>query len=252
MLRHSFAWERYRSVIISCLVSARNSRLRPGFVALSVLVGVASAASGMLASRGSGDEHLQVALTDTNYQPSTVPHPPPTAPNSSATTTAPTTTPASPEPSTPSSPPSSETSTPKPPPSTSDKAPAPVVAPDSSLAAQVLALVNQQRANAGCGALTADSRLGTAAQKFSEDMSARNYFSHTTPDGVTFDQRIKAAGYPSPAAENIAKGSTTAAKTMDMWMNSDGHRRNILNCSYQKLGVGLARSGWYWVQDFGF
>ncbi|WP_236790788.1 CAP domain-containing protein [Amycolatopsis sp. GM8] len=120
------------------------------------------------------------------------------------------------------------------------------------MAQQILALVNQQRATAGCGALTEDSRLGTAAQKFSEDMADRDYFSHTTPDGVTFDQRIKAAGYPSPAAENIAKGSTTAAQTMTLWMNSDGHRRNILNCSYKKLGVGLDKSGWYWVQDFGF
>jgi uncharacterized protein YkwD len=101
-------------------------------------------------------------------------------------------------------------------------------------------------------ALTDDSRLDTAAQKFSEDMSARDYFSHTTPEGVTFAQRITAAGYPSPAAENIAKGSTTAAQTMDMWMNSDGHRQNILNCAYRALGVGLDESGWYWVQDFGF
>ncbi|GAA5162030.1 MULTISPECIES: CAP domain-containing protein [Amycolatopsis] len=126
------------------------------------------------------------------------------------------------------------------------------MAPDTSVAGQVLALVNQERAKAGCGALAEDSRLDTAAQKFSEDMSARDYFAHSTPEGVTFDQRIKAAGYPSPAAENIAKGSTTAAQTMQMWMNSDGHRRNILNCSYQKLGVGLDKDGWYWVQDFGF
>lgn len=83
-------------------------------------------------------------------------------------------------------------------------------------------------------------------------MSQRDYFSHTTPEGTTFDKRIEAAGYPSPAAENIAKGSTTPAQTMEMWMNSAGHRVNILNCSYKKLGVGLDTDGWSWVQDFGF
>ncbi|MTD57640.1 CAP domain-containing protein, partial [Amycolatopsis pithecellobii] len=146
---------------------------------------------------------------------------------------------------------SKKTSAPKPPPSTTPSVTT-TAAKATTVAQQILALVNEQRATAGCGALTADDRLDSAAQKFSEDMANRDYFAHTTPEGVTFDQRITAAGYPSPAAENIAKGSTTAAQTMTMWMNSDGHRRNILNCAYKKLGVGLDKSGWYWVQDFGF
>ena len=61
-------------------------------------------------------------------------------------------------------------------------------------------------------------------------MAARNYFSHTTPEGVTFDQRIKTAGYPQPGAENIAKGQRSAQQVMNDWMGSDGHRRNIENC----------------------
>ncbi len=224
-------------------------------VAFGVLTGVALAAGSLLVTREHQESTLQVALTDATARPtSTVHHPSPTSPTTSAPPTsslAPSSTSASPAPSTTSSPPSPRSSS-SPKPSTSSKAPTSKVAPDTSVAGQVLALVNQERAKAGCGALAEDSRLDTAAQKFSEDMSARDYFAHSTPEGVTFDQRIKAAGYPSPAAENIAKGSTTAAQTMQMWMNSDGHRRNILNCSYQKLGVGLDKDGWYWVQDFGF
>jgi uncharacterized protein YkwD len=84
-------------------------------------------------------------------------------------------------------------------------------------------------------------------------MSTRNYFSHTTPEGVPFDHRIRNAGYSRPGAENIAKGSTTAAQTMQLWMNSHGHRANILNCKLTKLGVGVATAGWYWTQDsFGY
>ncbi|MBP2179916.1 CAP domain-containing protein [Amycolatopsis magusensis] len=123
---------------------------------------------------------------------------------------------------------------------------------DGSRGAQVVALVNQERAKAGCGAVGIDDRLVKSAQAHSDDMSARNYFSHTTPEGVTFDQRIKKAGYPKPGAENIAKGSTTAEQTMTMWMNSEGHRRNILNCDLTKLGVGVATDGWYWTQNFGY
>ncbi|GHF56070.1 uncharacterized protein YkwD [Amycolatopsis bartoniae] len=229
-----------------------NSRLRPVLVSLSVLVGVLAAAGGLLVTREPADEHLHVALTDSTSHPvSTMHQPSPVAPAPSSPAAPPSTT-ASPAPSTtasPPAPPPSTKSTPKPPPSTSTKAAPPR---NNSVAAQVLALVNQERSKAGCGALSDDGRLDTAAQKFSEDMSARDYFSHVTPEGVTFDQRIKAAGYAKPAAENIAMGSTTAAQTMQMWMNSDGHRRNILNCSYHTLGVGLDTDGWYWVQDFGF
>ncbi|KAA9154285.1 CAP domain-containing protein, partial [Amycolatopsis acidicola] len=165
-----------------------------------------------------------------------------TVPPTTTTTVPPTTTSSAP----PTTAPLSKTSTQAKPATTARPA------TDSSTAGQMLALVNEERAGAGCRALTLDSRLTDAAQRHSDDMSARDYFSHTTPEGVTFGQRIKAAGYPSPGAENIAEGSSTVAQTMRLWLNSDGHRRNILNCSYAKLGVGLARDGWYWTQDFGF
>jgi uncharacterized protein YkwD len=112
--------------------------------------------------------------------------------------------------------------------------------------------VNEARAQAGCAPVTAESHLTNAAQEHSDDMSARNYFSHDTPEGVTFDKRIEAAGYAQPGAENIAEGSTSAQQTMQLWMNSSGHRQNILNCSLTKLGVGVATDGWYWTQDFGY
>jgi uncharacterized protein YkwD len=141
---------------------------------------------------------------------------------------------------------------------TSSAAPAPStkavarVAPDGSVTAQVVALVNDERAQAGCKALAEESHLTTAAQDYSDDMSARNFFAHTNPEGVTFDQRIKIAGNPKPGAENIAKGQTSAAQVMDSWMNSAGHRANILNCDLTKIGVGFTKAGNYWVQDFGY
>jgi uncharacterized protein YkwD len=123
---------------------------------------------------------------------------------------------------------------------------------DNSLADQVLDLVNKERARAGCAPVSSQSQLTAAAQGHSDDMSTRNYFSHTTPEGVSFDQRIRNAGYSRPGAENLAEGSTTAAQTMRLWMNSDRHRANILNCKLTELGVGVATAGWYWTQDFGY
>src|SRR5207244_2339671 len=75
---------------------------------------------------------------------------------------------------------------------------------------QVVTLVNEARAEQGCAALTVDPHLTAAASAHSSDMSARGYFSHTTPENVTFDQRITAAGYPTPGAENIARGQQSA------------------------------------------
>jgi uncharacterized protein YkwD len=100
--------------------------------------------------------------------------------------------------------------------------------------------------------ISVDDRLTASAQKHSTDMANRDYFSHTTPEGVTFDQRIKAAGYPRPGAENIAKGQRSAEDVMESWMRSDGHRRNILNCDYTKIGVGVDTNGFLWTQNFGF
>jgi uncharacterized protein YkwD len=121
---------------------------------------------------------------------------------------------------------------------------------------EVTALVNRERAAAGCGPLRTDERLRSAARAHSQDMAANDYFSHTGRNGSSFVDRIAAAGYPRNEAggENIALGYRTPEDVMDGWMNSAGHRANILNCDFKAIGVGLAQdsSGTpYWTQDFG-
>ncbi|WP_063797808.1 CAP domain-containing protein [Saccharothrix sp. NRRL B-16348] len=123
---------------------------------------------------------------------------------------------------------------------------------DVPQAQQVVALVNEARDLAGCKPLKVDERVVEAAQGHSADMAQRDYFSHTTPEGVDFAQRMRAAGYPSPGGENIAMGQRSAEQVMRAWMNSDGHRRNILNCGFTTIGVGLDTRGWYWTQNFGW
>lgn len=123
--------------------------------------------------------------------------------------------------------------------------------PPPTAAAQVVALANAARASAGCNPLRIDDRLVAAAQDHSDDMAAHDYFSHTSLDGLTFAERIVAAGYPDPGAENIARGQRSAQAVHDSWMESDGHRRNILDCDLTAIGVGLHRETWTWTQDFG-
>lgn len=123
-----------------------------------------------------------------------------------------------------------------------------------STTAQIVALVNKQRAAAGCGALTEDAQLTDAAQRHSDDMAARNFFEHTNPDGVGPGQRVTDAGYRwSAYGENIARGQQTPQSVMESWMNSPGHRANILNCSFKNIGVGIHKGsgGPWWTQDFG-
>jgi uncharacterized protein YkwD len=121
--------------------------------------------------------------------------------------------------------------------------------------AQVLALVNIERANAGCSEVTANDRLTAAARGHSSDMAARDYFSHDTPEGVSVGTRVTNTGYRwSMVGENIAWGQADAKSVMKDWMNSSGHKANILNCKYRHLGVGLAYDANrrpYWTQDFG-
>jgi uncharacterized protein YkwD len=119
---------------------------------------------------------------------------------------------------------------------------------------QVLVIVNAERAKAGCKALTVDNRLAAAARKHSADMVARNYFSHTTPDGVDFSKRIDNEGYRwSTVGENIAAGQPNAVEVMKAWMKSPGHRANILNCAFRNIGIGVAFQNRrpFWTQDFG-
>jgi len=130
-----------------------------------------------------------------------------------------------------------------------------------SMATQVVILTNQERANAGCPALAINSQLTTAAQNHTVDMALNDFFSHTSPGGSTLSSRLAAAGYRYwSAAENIAAGYSTPASVVAGWMNSSGHRANILNCSYTEIGVGyyyLANDTGgvnyhsYWTQDFG-
>lgn len=129
-------------------------------------------------------------------------------------------------------------------------------APAKNLSAEDLSvrLTNQQRAQHGCSALRVDTHLRTAAREHSRDMQVRHYFEHNSPDGRTPWDRIEAAGYSRPGAENIAMGYPTAQAVVDGWMNSPGHRANILNCSLKAVGIGV-EYGWggpWWTQDFGF
>lgn len=121
-------------------------------------------------------------------------------------------------------------------------------------AEQVVALVNSERGQHGCGAVSVNPKLTLAAQRHSDDMVARHFFSHTNPDGAGPGQRITATGYRwSTWGENIAYGQKTPADVMNAWMNSPGHRANILNCAFQEIGVGvnLDTGTPYWTQDFG-
>ncbi|MFE5937187.1 CAP domain-containing protein [Streptomyces sp. NPDC056470] len=120
-------------------------------------------------------------------------------------------------------------------------------------AAEVVRLVNVERAAAGCKALTVDAGLTEAAQEYTDDMAATGNFSHTGTDGSQPQDRIEAAGYTwSRSGENIAKGQADAAAVMDAWMHSPGHRANILNCGFTEIGVGVSTDGGpWWTQDFG-
>ncbi|WP_432069414.1 CAP domain-containing protein [Streptomyces sp. AA1529] len=117
---------------------------------------------------------------------------------------------------------------------------------------QVLALVNKERAKAGCKPLTANAKLTKAARAHSEDMAAQKNMSHTGSDGSSPGDRIERAGYSwSTYGENVAYGYSSPESVMEGWMNSSGHRANILNCDFEEIGVGHAQPGHYWTQDFG-
>ncbi|MFG2814074.1 CAP domain-containing protein [Streptomyces sp. NPDC048410] len=203
----------------------------------------------------------------------------PSTPGSPSTGDQRTTTPAAPAPSAPASAPTSQAPAPKPTPSkpAADPAPAPKPtesqtkapapepkAPETSAPvtvsaqavaeAEVLRLVNVERAKVGCTPVAANSALTGLAEAFSGDMAARAFFDHTDPDGATPWDRAAKAGITGLGGENIARGQSDAAAVMEAWMNSPGHRANILNCDFKTLGVGvhLAPGGPWWTQDFGY
>jgi uncharacterized protein YkwD len=122
----------------------------------------------------------------------------------------------------------------------------------AQLEAQLLTSTNQARAANGCSAVQIEQHLTGSAQQHADDMSAHDYFSHTSLDGRTFDRRIHESGYPgNDLGENIASGYGSAGEVQDAWMDSPAHRRNILDCSFHNVGIGYDQRGGYWTVDFG-
>jgi len=101
--------------------------------------------------------------------------------------------------------------------------------------------------------VTADAGLAQVARAHSADMRDRGFFDHTNPSGQSPWDRAEAAGISYARAENIARGQRDAAAVMSAWMNSPGHRANILNCDLGRLGTGYAEGsgGPWWTQLFG-
>jgi uncharacterized protein YkwD len=139
-----------------------------------------------------------------------------------------------------------------------------------SIEQQVIDLTNEQRQQHGCAALVRSDTLSAAASAHSRDMAMHDLFSHTGSDGSTMISRAVAAGYSyTLLAENLAAGTATPAEVVTGWMNSAGHRANILNCGLHELGVGFYAQmddqsnvrldngqlggpyRYYWTQDFG-
>jgi hypothetical protein len=122
---------------------------------------------------------------------------------------------------------------------------------------ELLNLTNAERQRAGLPPLRLSSQLGPAAQGHAEDMARNNYFNHQGLNGSTPSDRATAVGYRySYVGENISAGNKTPTQTIQQWMNSPGHRQNILNPSYTEIGFGYAYANsssyrYYWVQVFG-
>lgn len=116
---------------------------------------------------------------------------------------------------------------------------------------RVVELVNQERAKVGLKALKMNLKLSDVARVKSQDMHDKNYFSHTSPTyGSPFDMMKQFGITYRTAGENIAMGYRTPEAVMEGWMNSPGHKANILNSSYTEIGVGYVASGSYWTQEF--
>jgi uncharacterized protein YkwD len=121
----------------------------------------------------------------------------------------------------------------------------------AQLSDAIFCLTNQIRTSYGLPAFRRDARLDSAARLHSEDMAARDYFAHVTPEGLSPTDRVNAQGYPGGAGENIAMGYPTARAVVIAWMASAGHCRNILG-EGREIGVGSANpSRPYFTQDFG-
>ena len=233
-------------------VNARNAQLSKIYSQLSQtsinkLMGTLAQCSGGKVDTAQIQKQLQQFLngqaTDTPSTPST-----PTTPTKPATPSKPAepTTPSNQEkPTTPSKPAPQEKPT-----TQSDSA-------SQSLGAyeqQVVDLVNKERAAAGLPALKVNLKLSQVAEKKAEDLRDNKYFSHNSPVyGSPFDMMKQFGISYKTAGENIAKGQKTPEAVMNAWMNSSGHRANILNSNFTEIGVGYVTDSngtTYWVQHF--
>jgi uncharacterized protein YkwD len=127
----------------------------------------------------------------------------------------------------------------------------------SDFQAQLLQLLNAERQKIGAPPLRISSQLAQAAQRHADDMAKNNFLSHEGSDGSTMESRIQETGYAfSAIAENVAGGQPTPESVIQTWLNSSGHRRNMLNPEYTEIGIGYATNSssqytHYWTQVFG-
>src|SRR5699024_852542 len=130
----------------------------------------------------------------------------------------------------------------------------PNVSESNQIEQEVLRLINIERSKAGLPAFTSSSQLVQVAREKSKDMAVNNYFSHTSPTyGSAFDMLSSFNISYKTAGENIAQGYQNAESVVKGWMNSQGHRDNILNSSFNTIGIGTYTDGngtIYWTQIF--
>ncbi|WP_163100872.1 CAP domain-containing protein [Peribacillus alkalitolerans] len=136
-------------------------------------------------------------------------------------------------------------------PATTPSKPAASTGAVSAYEQKVVELTNVERTKAGLPALKLDTALSNVARKKSEDMKNKGYFSHTSPTyGSPFDMMKQFGISYTSAGENIAQGQRSPQEVVQAWMNSEGHRANIMNRSFTHIGVGHVASGNYWTQMF--
>lgn len=124
---------------------------------------------------------------------------------------------------------------------------------ESATEGEERAITNVERTGAGLGPLACDAQMVLAARIHAQDMCDNGYFSHSSQDGRSFGDRMRAQGVMFGAGgENIAQGQRTPQAVHTAWMNSSGHRANIMNSRYNRIGVGHSDCGGrnYWVQVF--
>ncbi|MBW6416647.1 CAP domain-containing protein [Celeribacter sp. PS-C1] len=110
--------------------------------------------------------------------------------------------------------------------------------------AQIMAMLNAERAKQGLAPLSYNAKLATAAERHANDMAAKNYFSHISKNGAKVGDRVRAAGYCYGfLSENISGGYPTAQQAVQGWMASSGHRKNILSSQVNEIGIGTGAGG---------